>query len=125
MATIDTVRDIIRLMRDDPEVLAEIRRVIVTDDLMAVPGQIAEILVEIRDMRETSAAHTAALRDLRERSAAHSGGLADQARTLRALAEAQADQARILREQSTTLRQHGSAIGELRNDVRGLRADIW
>lgn len=46
MTTIDTSEDIIRALREDPHLLSQVRRAILTDDVLALPGQFA-------DMRET------------------------------------------------------------------------
>ena len=39
MATINTAEDILRALQDDPELLRQVRRAILTDDLLALPSQ--------------------------------------------------------------------------------------
>ena len=44
MATINTIEDIIRILREDGEARSAIRRELLTEDLLAMPGQLAEML---------------------------------------------------------------------------------
>ncbi len=66
MATIETDADVIRVIREnprilfralheDPELLAEVRRLILTEELLAVPGQLAKV-IERQDRAETQLA---------------------------------------------------------------------
>ena len=63
MATIETDADVIRVIREnprilfralqeDPELLAEVRRLVLTEELLAMPGQLAEV-IERQDRVET------------------------------------------------------------------------
>ena len=53
MATINTVEDILRALQDDPELLRQVRSLILTDDLLALPSQFAALLEEVADLRRT------------------------------------------------------------------------
>ena len=53
MTTIDTTEDIIRILREQPNVREEIRRLILTDELLALPAQFTEMLKEIQRVSQT------------------------------------------------------------------------
>ena len=53
MATINTAEDILRALQDDPELLRQVRSLILTDDLLALPSQFAALLEEVADLRRT------------------------------------------------------------------------
>ena len=55
MATIETTEDIIRILREQPEVREEIRRLILTDELLALPAQFTEMRQDQADMRQDQA----------------------------------------------------------------------
>ena len=44
MATINTIEDIIRILREDGEARSAIRRELLTEELLAMPGQLVEML---------------------------------------------------------------------------------
>ena len=52
MTTIDTMEDIIRILREQPDVREEIRRLILTDELLALPAQFIEMRKEQAEMRQ-------------------------------------------------------------------------
>ena len=51
MTTTDTMEDIIRIMREQPDVREEIRRLILTEELLALPAQIAVMHQEQTEMK--------------------------------------------------------------------------
>ena len=53
MATINTAEDILRALQDDPELLRQVRSLILTDDLLALPSQFAALLEEVAELRRT------------------------------------------------------------------------
>ena len=56
MTTRDTVEDIMRILREQPDVLEEIRRIILTDELLALPAQFAEMQKTQAEMQKSQAA---------------------------------------------------------------------
>ena len=52
MTTIDTMEDIIRILREQPDVREEVRRLILTDELLALPAQFIEMRKEQAEMRQ-------------------------------------------------------------------------
>ena len=52
MTTIDTMEDIIRILREQPDVREEIRRLILTDELLALPAQFIEMRKDQAEMRQ-------------------------------------------------------------------------
>ena len=55
MTTTDTMEDIIRIMREQPDVREEIRRLILTEELLALPAQFAVMRQEQTEMRQEQA----------------------------------------------------------------------
>ena len=62
MVAIHTSEDIIRALREDPDLLDQVRRAVMTDDVLALPGQFAEmldtqnrILADLAETRQTQA----------------------------------------------------------------------
>ncbi len=62
--TINTDADVIRVIRENPRILidaltahpelvAEVRRVVLTDELLAMPEQLAEVVKSLAETRET------------------------------------------------------------------------
>ena len=43
-----TIREIIRAIREDPEARDELRRVLLTDELLAMPKQLADLVAVVR-----------------------------------------------------------------------------
>lgn len=63
MATINTTEDLLRIVRENEEYRAALRRELLTDDLLALPGQFAEMRATQNEMLETQ---NRILRDLAE-----------------------------------------------------------
>ena len=53
MATFNTIDDLLRIVRENEEYRVALRRELLTDDLLALPSQIAEILQTQNELRET------------------------------------------------------------------------
>ena len=53
MVAIHTSEDIIRALREDPELLDQVRRAVMTDEVLALPGQSAAMLETQNSMLET------------------------------------------------------------------------
>ena len=58
MTTVDTIDDIIRILREQPEVKEEVRRLILTDELLRLPQQIADIAAIVQRTAEIQDRHT-------------------------------------------------------------------
>ena len=58
MTTVDTIDDIIRILREQPEALEAVRRLILTDELLRLPQQIAEIAAIVQRTSEIQDRHT-------------------------------------------------------------------
>ena len=58
MTTVDTIDDIIRILREQPEAKEAIRRLILTDELLRLPQQIAEIAAIVQRTAEIQDRHT-------------------------------------------------------------------
>lgn len=46
---VDTMQDILRILRDEPELLAQLRALLLTEELLALPAKVAELTVELRE----------------------------------------------------------------------------
>lgn len=55
MTTIETTEDIIKVLREQPDVREEIRRLILTDELLRLPAQFAEMRQDQAEMRQDQA----------------------------------------------------------------------
>ena len=53
MVAIHTSEDIIRALRGDPDLLDQVRRAVMTDEVLALPGQFAEMLKTQNEMLRT------------------------------------------------------------------------
>ncbi len=107
MVAIHTSEDIIHALREDPQLLSEVRRAILTDEILALPVQFAamlatqnKILAELTEMRETQTSILAELAETRETQASM---LATQNRMLAELAETRETQASMLATQNKIL----------------------
>ena len=58
MTTVDTIDDIIRILREQPEAKEAVRRLILTDELLRLPQQIAEIAAIVQRTAEIQDRHT-------------------------------------------------------------------
>ena len=100
MTTVDTIEDIIRVLREQPDVREEVRRLILTEELLALPAQFIEMRKDIQDIFQILAETQRALTE-----------------TQLALAETQRTQA----EHSRILASHTDDIVEIKNDLGTLK----
>lgn len=66
MATIDTSEDIIRALQEDPHLLRQVRRAIMTDEVLALPDQFSDMRQTQNSMLETQNRVLSELADVRE-----------------------------------------------------------
>ena len=52
---VETAEDIIRILRERPDILAQVRREILTDDLLNLPNQVAELVELVKILQEIQA----------------------------------------------------------------------
>ena len=62
---ISTMEDIIRILREQPEIREAVRREILTEELLNLPRQVAEMAAILRDVVATLERHTEAISELR------------------------------------------------------------
>ena len=62
---VSTIEDIIRILREQPEIREAVRREILTEELLDLPRQVAEMAAILRDVVSTLERHTEAISDLR------------------------------------------------------------
>ena len=63
--TVSTMEDIIRILREQPEIREAVRREILTEELLDLPRQFAEMAAILRDVLATLERHTEAIAELR------------------------------------------------------------
>ena len=73
MTTIDTSEDIIRALQEDPRLLRQVRRAIMTDEVLALPDQFADMRETQNSMLETQNRILSELADTRSDAALHTG----------------------------------------------------
>ena len=100
MVTIDTSEDIVRALREDPDLLDRVQRMIMTDEVLALPRQFAAML-------ETQTRILSELADTRQ----------TQNRALNELADTRQTQNRILDEQAGIRQTQNRILSEL-DDTR-------
>ena len=114
MVAIHTSEDIIRALREDPDLLDQVRRAVMTDEVLALPGQFAEMLETQNSMLETQNRILADLAETRQTLAetrqtqaemleTQNRILADLAETRQTLAETRQTQAEMLEVQNRIL----------------------
>ena len=127
MVAIHTSEDIIRALREDPDLLDQVRRAVMTDEVLALPNQFAEMLEtqnrmlgDIADLRETQNRILDEQASLRQ---TQNEMLETQNRMLGDIADLRETQNRILDEQAS-LRQTQNAMLETQNRMLGDIADL-
>ena len=113
MTTMTTIEDLLRIVREDAEVRAALRRELLTDEVLELPSQFAamletqdRILAELADNRKTQSAVLEDIADLRR---IQNSMLETQDRILAELAETRETQNAMLEEQK-----------EARGDIKAL-----
>lgn len=127
MTTIDTSEDIIRALQDDPHLLSQVRRAIMTDEILALPGQFADMRETQISMLETQNKILAELADMRETQSSmletQSSMLETQNRIFAELADTRETQRAMLETQSSMLETQNRILAEqeeIRRDIRAL-----
>ncbi len=100
---VSTIEDIIRILREQPEVREAVRREILTDELLDLPRQIAEMASILRDVLATLERHSEAISELR-----------------RDVTELKADMAEV----KTDVSGLKTDVAEVKTDVSGLKLDV-
>ena len=127
MVTIDTSEDIIRALQEDPDLLRQVQRAIMTDEVLALPNQFADmrqtqnaaletqnrILAELADTRQTQNRILAELADTRQ---TQNSIIETQNRILADQEDMRQTQNRILAELADT-RQTQNSIIETQNKI--------
>ncbi len=127
MVTIDTSEDIVRALREDPDLLDRVRRMIMTDEVLALPRQFAamletqtRILSELADTRQTQ---NRALNELADTRQTQASMQETQTRVLAELADTRQTQNRILDEQAGIRQTQNRILDELA-DTRRTQASM-
>ena len=98
MATINTIDDLLRIVRENEEYRAAMRRELLTDDLLALPAQFAQMIETQNEMRDTQ-----------------NSMLETQNRILQDLAETRSIQGEMLRTQREMLKTQSEILRRLDN----------
>ena len=123
MVAIHTSEDIIRALREDPDLLDQVRRAVMTDEVLALPGQFAEMLETQNRMLDEQAS----LRQTQNRILDEQAGLRQtQNRILDEQAGLRQIQNELLETQNEILRRLGNLetrFGRLDHDYRNFRGN--
>ncbi|MBI3797256.1 MAG: hypothetical protein HY268_09865 [Deltaproteobacteria bacterium] len=136
--TIEEFRDLVRMLEEKPEWRADLRRLVLTDELLSLPEQVAELRVyserrfqELAEAQARTEAKVAELADAQARTEAKMAELAEaQVRTevgLIALTEAQARteaQLSTLSTQVAGLTQSVHTLTDWVGDLKGITTEI-
>ena len=107
MTTVDTIDDIIRILREQPEAKEAVRRMILSDELLRLPQQLAETSAIVQRTAEIQERHTQFLEQ-------NSRDIDELKTTVKGIASTQVEQGRVLE-------QHTDSIATLKSDVGGLK----
>ena len=113
MTTINTIDDLIRILREQPEAKETVRREILTEELLALPQEIAAMARIVRSTAETQEEHSRTLNE-------HSRTLNEHSRILNEHSRILNEHSRILNEHSRILNEHSEALDELKTTVRDI-----
>ena len=105
MATINTIDDLVRIVRENEEYRVAMRRELLTDDLLALPAQFAEMRETQNEMRDTQNSMLETQNEMLE----------TQNRILRDLDETRSTQREMLRIQSEMLKTQSEILRRLDN----------
>ena len=110
VTAIDTIDDLIRILREQPEARAAARREILTEDILELPATVKEILAVQREILATLAQHSVELRQQSAKLDQHSATLAQQNDTLAQQNDTLAEHSAILAEHSAILSEHSATL---------------
>ena len=114
--TVETIDDFLRILRERPDIRDAVRREILTDELLALPGVVAGIA-------ETQAEHSRMLAGIAETQAEHSR-LAEHSAAIARIAETQAEHTRILTEHTEAITRLTKAQQENSEAIRRLQGSV-
>ena len=114
MTTVNTIDDLIRILREQPEAKEAVRREILTEELLALPQEIAAMARIVRSTAETQEEHSRTLNEHSRTLNEHSRILNEHSRILNEHSEALDELKTTVRDISETQHQHTQAIGELK-----------
>lgn len=87
--SVEEFRDLVRILEEKPEWRAELRRVVLTDELLSLPQQVAELhahterrFQELIEIQQRTAAQVTALAEAQQHTAAQMAELAETSRIL-------------------------------------------
>ena len=113
MTSINTIEDFLRVVRENDGLRSSVRREVLTEDLLALPGQFSEMLktqnvmlAELKTLRQDSNALLEEQKSLRQDSNA-----------LRDAQNAILDDLKSLRQDSNALRQDSNALRDAQNAI--------
>ena len=114
---ISTMEDIIRILREQPEIREAVRREILTEELLDLPRQVAEMATVLRDVLATLERHSEAISELRRDMIEVKADVAD----LKAdVVDLKADVAEL----KTDVAELKTDVAEVKTDVAGLKTDV-
>lgn len=119
--------EFLRLLQTDPTFRAEVRRLVLTEELLTLPEKVEELIKVVRELTEAQREHSEILRQHSEQIAAlveaqrrteealrqHSEILRQHSEQITALVEAQRRTEEALQQHSEILRQHSEQIAAL------------
>ena len=108
--TVSTMEDIIRILREQPEIREAVRREILTEELLDLPRQFAEMAAILRDVLATLERHTEAIAELR----------GDVSVLKTDMSEVKADVAEL----KTDMSEVKADVAELKTDMSEVKADV-
>ena len=107
---IHTADDLIRILRQDPEILEQVRRAILTDELLALPEKFSEMQKTQAEMQKTQAEMQKAQAEMQKAQAEMQR---TQAEMLKTQAEMQRTQAEMLKTQDGILKTQAEILDRL------------
>ena len=113
----DTIEDVIRILREEPEVCEAVRRQILTDELLEMPRRLAEMAVVQEGILATLREHSQILHEHTQLLHEHGQTLREHGRILGEHGRILGEHGRILGEHAKTLREHTGSIGELKGSA--------
>ena len=122
--TVSTMEDIIRILREQPEIREAVRREILTEELLNLPRQVAEMAAILRDVLATLQQHTEAIAEIRGDVSGLktdvSGLKTDVSELKTDMAEVKADVAEL----KTDMVEVKADVSELKTDMVEVKADV-
>ena len=125
------MEDIIRILREQPEIREAVRREILTEELLNLPRQVAEMAAILRDVLATLQQHTEAIAEIRGDVSVLktdvSGLKADMVEVKADVAELKTDMVEVkvdVAELKTDMVEVKADVAELKTDMVEVKADV-